>query len=72
MSANNRPKTAQGSMLAWQGYRPVLIRRPEPDETPLSPEEVRVAIREGWNYTADVLVLERRRVEIINFEEQAA
>jgi predicted house-cleaning NTP pyrophosphatase (Maf/HAM1 superfamily) len=45
---------------------------PERDETPLSPDEVRVAIREGWTNTADVLVLERRRVQVINFEEQAA
>jgi hypothetical protein len=57
--------------------QPIRIRPPERDaagnvETPLSPDEVRVAIREGWAYTADVFVLERRRVQVINFEEQAA
>ena len=72
MSAGNRPKFACGASRAWQGYRPVHIRPPERDETPLSPDEVRVAIREGWTHTADVLVLERRCVQIINFEEQAA
>lgn len=72
MSANNRPKFARGASRAWQGYRPVHIRPPERDETPLSPGEVRVAIREGWTHTTDVLVLERRRVQVINFEEQAA
>lgn len=36
-------------------YNPIRIRPPEQDaagqtETPLSPEEARVAIREGWGY----------------------
>ena len=57
------------------------LRRPDRDETPLSDAEVLLGVREGSipagpharaRAFADVLVVERRRVEVINFEEQAA
>jgi hypothetical protein len=57
------------------------LRRPDRDETPLSDAEVLIGVREGTIPTGphararafcDVLVLERRRVEVFNFEEQAA
>lgn len=58
MSHNNKPGSYRGAYVAWQGYRPVRIRPPERDaagntETPLSEDEKRVAIRDGWSWAAD-------------------
>ena len=56
------------------------LRRPDVDETPLSPEEVRQGVNRGLidlgpraraRAFADVYVLERRRVEVWQIGEPA-
>lgn len=60
---------------------PQDLRRPDPDETPLSADEVKVGVYRGLippgpracaRAFADVLVLERRRVQVWQISTEAA